>query len=75
MFIGDYIGATIGIHSIKEKHASQSLTASFKKWVVGKIMIPFFGALHIRCRIRIGIQKGIRIFTTTQMIQMKDKGL
>ena len=30
-------------------------------------MVPFLGTLHIRCRIIIGIQKGIIILTTTHI--------
>ena len=36
-------------------------------WVVVNMLIPFWGTLNIRCRIRIGIQKGTRILTTTLM--------
>ena len=37
------------------------------KWVVVKIMVPFWGTLNIRCRIIIGIPQGTIILTTTQV--------
>ena len=38
-------------------------------WVVVKIMGPFWGALNIRGRIIIGLQKGTIILTTTHKSQ------
>ena len=36
-------------------------------WVVVKVMLPFGGALNIRCRITIGIEKGTIILATSHM--------
>ena len=41
---------------------------TLNKWVVVKIMVPFLGALNIRCRIIIGTQTGTIILTTTQVV-------
>ena len=37
------------------------------RWVVVKIMVPFWVPLNIRCRIIIGTQKGTIILTTAHI--------
>ena len=43
--------------------------------MVVKIMVPFLGALNIRCRIIIGIQKGPIILTTTHVLVTNSQNL
>ena len=45
------------------------------RWVVVKIMVPFWVPLNIRCRIIIGIQKRAIILTTTQILYLGVAGV
>ena len=40
---------------------------SLSMWVAVKIMAPFLGTLNIRCRLKMAIQKGTIILTTTHI--------